>query len=286
MTEGIIFRLTGGNYYVKDNLNNEYKCRARGKFRNDEISPLVGDKVNFDITENGEGYIMEVLPRRNELYRPKVANVDYGLITTSVTEPKVSTYLLDKLIVLLELNNITPVLLFTKINKCKNDEFDPKLLDYYRSIGYNVFTARDVDDIDLSIKDLLNNNTTILVGQTGVGKSTFINNLDTSLQLKTGEISKALGRGKHTTRHVEIFYIDNIRIIDSPGFSSMEFLEGVSAIDIANCFVDFTKLSNMCKFSTCIHVNEPKCNVKDNLDNPYIIGRYENYLKMIEELKR
>lgn len=286
MTEGIIFRLTGGNYYVKDNLNNEYKCRARGKFRNEDISPLVGDKVMFDITENEEGYIMEVLPRRNELYRPKVANVDYGLITTSVTEPKVSTYLLDKLIVLLELNNITPILLFTKINKCVKDEFDPNLLEYYRSIGYSVYTSNDVNEIDVSIKEKLRNNTTILVGQTGVGKSTFINNLDSSLELKTAEISKALGRGKHTTRHVEIFYIDGIRIIDSPGFSSMEFLETVSALDIANCFVDFTKLSDMCKFSTCIHVNEPKCNVKDNLNNKYINGRYENYLKMLEELKR
>lgn len=284
MSEGIIFRLTGGNYYVKDEHNNVYKCRARGKFRKDEVSPLVGDKVKFDITENEEGYIMEVLPRKNELYRPKVANVDYGLIVTSVAEPKLSPYLLDKLIVLLELNDIEPVLLFTKIDLA--DDFNSKFLDYYKSLGYEVYTSNNIDTIDLKIKEQLKDNTTILVGQTGVGKSTFINNLDSSLELKTGEISKALGRGRHTTRHVEIFYIDDIRIIDSPGFSSMEFLSDVTEGDIARCFREFNELSYECKYATCIHINEPKCNVKDQLDNEYIVQRYDNYIKMIEELKR
>lgn len=285
MNKGIIFRLTGGNYYVKDENNNEFKCRARGKFRNDDISPLVGDIVKFDVTENDEGYIMEVEKRINELYRPKVANVDYGLIVTSVTEPKFSSYLLDKLIVLLELNNIEPVLLFTKLGLCE-EEFDSKIISYYESIGYNVYTSTDVNTIDMSIKEKLSKSTTILVGQTGVGKSTFINNLDKELDLKTGEISKALGRGKHTTRHVEIFYIDDIRIIDSPGFSSMEFIDSVTELDIAKSFREFEELSYGCKFATCIHVNEPKCNVKNSLDNEYIKQRYENYIKIIEEIKR
>ncbi len=284
MSEGIIFRLTGGNYYVKDELHNTYKCRARGKFRKDEISPLVGDRVKFDITENDEGYIMEVLPRKNELYRPKVSNVDYGLIVTSVAEPKLSPYLLDKLIVLLELNRIVPVLLFTKIDLAS--DFDEEFLKYYQNLGYAVYTSKNIDTIDNNIKEHLKNNTTILVGQTGVGKSTFINNLDSSLELKTGEISKALGRGRHTTRHVEIFYIDDIRIIDSPGFSSMEFLSDVTTCDIAQSFREFNELSCECKYATCVHINEPKCSVKDSLNNKYIEQRYENYIKMTEELKR
>ncbi|MFV0424795.1 MAG: ribosome small subunit-dependent GTPase A [Bacilli bacterium] len=286
MSEGIIFKLTGGNYYVKDEEDKIFKCRARGKFRNNDISPLVGDRVKFEITEEEEGYIMHVLPRKNELYRPKVANVDYGLIVTSVTEPKVSSYLLDKLIVLLELNNIEPILLFTKIDKCKNESFDEKFLSYYQNIGYDVYVSSNIESFDENIKFKLKNHTTILVGQTGVGKSTFINNLDKNLNLKTGEISKALGRGRHTTRHVEIFYIEDIRIIDSPGFSSMEFLDTITVLDIARCFREFYELSANCKFATCIHINEPKCNVKDNLSNIYIKQRYDNYNKMIEEIKR
>ncbi len=276
--DGLIIKLTGGNYYVKTN-DGIYKCRARGKFRNDNVSPLVGDKVSIELLDNREGYILDVYERFNELYRPKVANVDYGLIVTSVTEPRFNSYLLDKLIVLLELNNITPILLFTKIDLlAESTEFD-KHLAYYQEIGYATYT----NDSEELIKQL-SDKTTILVGQTGVGKSTFINRLDASLDLATGEISKALGRGRHTTRHVEIFYIDEIRIIDSPGFSSMEFLDEITPIDIANSFVEFRELAIDCKFNTCIHINEPKCAVKDNLNNDYINNRYQNYLKMVDEL--
>ncbi len=276
--EGLIVKLTGGNYYVKTKRN-IYKCRARGKFRNDNISPLVGDNVLIDILNQDEGYIIEVLERKNELYRPKVTNVDFGLIVTSVTQPRFNSYLLDKLIVLLELNNITPVLLFTKLDLLEDTSYIDSYVEYYNSIGYKCYT-KDCKEL----RKQLRNHTTILVGQTGVGKSTFINTLDNELNLKTGEISKALGRGKHTTRHVEIFYVDDIRIIDSPGFSSMEFLDNVKPIDIANCYVEFKKLAFSCKFNTCIHINEPKCNVRENLSNEYIINRYNNYLKMVEEL--
>lgn len=284
VSAGLIIKLTGGNYYVKTGNGEIYKCRARGKFRNQNISPIVGDKVKFNILADNEGYIMEVEQRINELYRPKVANVDYGLIVTSVTEPKFNSYLLDKLIVLLEINNIEPLLLFTKIDLLDNPNENDDLINYYQEIGYQTFYARSINEIDSSIKTVLSNHTTILVGQTGVGKSTFVNNLDHTLNLETGEISKALGRGRHTTRHVEIFYIDDIRIVDSPGFSAMELTSEIQPIDIANSFIEFKNLSESCKFATCIHINEPKCNVKANLNNKYIESRYSNYQKMIEEL--
>ncbi len=278
ISDGLIVKLTGGNYYVKTK-ENLYKCRARGKFRNTNVSPLVGDKVSIEILDNQEGYILSIYDRINELYRPKVANVDYGLIVTSVTEPKFNSYLLDKLIVLLELNNISPVLLFTKFDLLEDHTLINQYVNYYQKIGYDTFSGYSEE-----LVNHLSDKTTILVGQTGVGKSTFINNLDASLNLATQEISRALGRGKHTTRHVEIFYINNIRIIDSPGFSSMEFLSSITPLDIAKSFIEFDDLSCDCKFNTCIHINEPKCEVKQCLDNEFIINRYNNYLKMVEEL--
>ncbi|MFV0499466.1 MAG: ribosome small subunit-dependent GTPase A [Bacilli bacterium] len=284
MAEGIILKLIGGNYYVETREHCMYKCRSRGKFRNLNISPLVGDKVIFDITENGEGYLMKVLPRTNELYRPKVANVDNGIIVTSVSIPGFSYYLLDKLIVLLELNNIEPIILFTKCDE--NQEFDSNIIDYYQKIGYSVFKSNNNFSYDLKMKEKLQNTTSILVGQTGAGKTTFINNLDCNLNLKTAVVSKALKRGKHTTRHVEIFSIENIRIIDSPGFSTIEFIDDLNAKDISRCYLEFEELSVDCRFSSCMHINEPECNVKNNLTNVYIKNRYDTYTKIINEIKR
>ncbi len=253
LQKGIIVKLTGGNYYVKTEQNKIYKTRARGKFRNVNQSPVVGDYVEFEITENDEGYIMNILERKNILYRPKVANVDYGIIVTSVCEPKLNHYLLDKLIAILEIYNIEPILLFTKT--CLTDVEYMYFYNYIRSLGYSIYISSDVDEYDVTIRKQLANKTSFLVGQTGVGKSTFINNLDTNLNLATAEISKALGRGKHTTRHTEIFYVDDIRVVDSPGFSSIEFLDNIADIDIAHAFREFDKLSVECKYATSIHIN-------------------------------
>ncbi len=290
MIDGIITKLTGGNYYVRTATNIVYKCRARGKFRNQNISPVVGDYVSIQVYDEDdlEAYIMDVKPRINELIRPKVANVDYGVIVISVADPIYNQYLLDKTIVILEYNNIKPVIIFTKI--CMIDEsiaeIYAKSKEYYQSLGYEVFEAYSTSEIDQSVKNVLKNKTSILIGQTGVGKSTCVNNLDKTLNLEVGETSKALGRGRHTTRHTEIFYIDDIRIIDAPGFSAFDFEDKMDETNISDGFVEFYNLRQNCKFNTCIHINEPKCAVKECLNDDVIFDkRYENYLKMIDELR-
>ncbi len=290
MLDGLIVKLTGGNYYVKTADNVIYKCRARGKFRNESISPIVGDFVSIKVfdCDDLEAYIMSVEDRKNVLIRPKVANVDFGVVVISVADPKFSQYLLDKTIAVLEYNNIQPVILFTKIRLMSRDfeELYIKIKEYYLKLGYKIYEAYSEDKVDEAIMNALANNTSILIGQTGVGKSTFINNLDKELNLEVGETSKALGRGRHTTRHTEIFYIDNVRIIDAPGFSAFEFEDNMDETFLADAFIEFYQLKGKCKFSTCIHINEPKCAVKNFVQSDEVASlRYENYLKMISELK-
>ncbi len=271
--EGLIIKNISDLYVVKS-CNKYYNCKAKGIFRNKHIIPVVGDRVLFD---SNKLVITEILSRKNELIRPMVSNVDQAFIVTSTINPTFSTYLIDKLILLTEYNNIKPILIISKVDL--NDEYD-KYLEYYKNLGYTVVKNNEID----KIKKLLENKITVITGQSGVGKSTLLNKLDSNLELKTNEISYALGRGKHTTRHTEIFEVCNGYIIDTPGFSSLEL--PMSKEDIRDNFVEFNNYKDKCKYRDCMHLNESECMIKELVEDGTILkSRYENYTKFISEIK-
>ncbi len=291
MKKGLVLKITGGNYTIKDLETNEViMAKASGKLRyvkvaSDKIitvSPKAGDIVNYE-----NNYIESVLERKNSLRRPDIANVDQVVLIFSCKEPDFSFNLLDNFILHIEKEHINIKIVITKIDLLTSDELiDLKnKLSYYESIGYNVFyTSSKINDgIDI-LKPLFENKISVLSGQTGAGKSSLLNAIDPVYNQETNEISKALGRGKHTTRTTELLEYDNGYIADTPGFSSLDFF-GFSLDDLKKGFVDFYKLSNGCKYSDCNHINEPDCNVKNNLDN-ILKSRYDNYLKFYDEIKK
>ena len=252
-----------------------YECKPRGKFYHDKLTPLVGDKVIIDDKNN---YILEILPRINRLDRPSIANVDACIIVTSLKEPNLSLYLLDKLLCLIIANNIKPIICFTKIdllNKEEKDKFK-EIYNYYNKIGINTITNIEIEKLD----KLIENKTLVLTGQTGAGKSSLLNKLDSNLNLATNEISKALGRGVHTTRHTEAFKYKASLIADTPGFSSLD-LTNLTKENIRDSFIEF---GFNCKFKDCYHKNEQYCDVKQRVESKDILkSRYNNYLKILEE---
>ena len=271
--EGQIIKILSNLYTVSSN-DKIYECRARGKFRNDKITPTVGDYVRFDDKEN---YILEILPRRNTLERPLVSNIDQAIIVTSCTNPDFSSNLLDKLLVVLEYHNIEPIICLTKLDLLKKDEIEEinEIRKYYSYIGYKVLDNTEIEEI----KKLLKNKTTVLTGQTGAGKSSLINKLDPNFNLATGEISKALGRGKHTTRHVELIEMFKGKVLDTPGFSAIDLKEMTNE-DIRDSFIEFSEYP--CPYRDCMHINEKECSVKEAVKNQEILeSRYENYKKFI-----
>ncbi len=275
---GQIIRIISNLYTVKINTN-IYECHARGKFRNNNETPLVGDICEIDIENN---YILKILPRKNELKRPMISNVDIALIITSVKEPDLSLYLLDKLMINVLVNNIEPVICFTKIDLISRRELKEikQIKRYYELIGVKVFFNSEIK----KIKKYLKNKIIVLTGQTGAGKSSLLNKLDKSLNLNTTPISKSLGRGVHTTRHIELFDLDNILIADTPGFSSSD-LDNITKEDLKKLFVEFKKYD--CDYKDCNHVNENKCGIKDAVKNKEILQtRYENYLSFFKEVSK
>ncbi len=274
---GRITRIISNLYTVEVNNNGKissYNCRARGKFRNDKLIPLVGDMVKFNEEEN---YILEIIERKNELSRPMIANVDSALIVTSLKRPDLSTFLLDKMIVNVTIKDIEPIIIFTKYDLLTEEERKEinKIIDYYKQVGYKVALNTELDIID----NYIDNKVVVLTGQTGVGKSTLINKLLPDLNLETNDISDALGRGKHTTRHVELFNYKNSLIADTPGFSSLDIIEDEKD-NLKFYFPEFN--NDECKFRDCKHINEIGCKVKEDLnDNKILPSRYENYRKMV-----
>lgn len=275
--QGIIVKVISNDYTVK--AGNEYiVCKARGKFRNRNISPLAGDYV---IIDKEKKIIEKILDRKNYLIRPPVSNIDLALIITSVKDPDFSSNLLDKMINIVEFNNITPVIIITKYDLLDNKKEIDEVINYYKKIGYKVFINSDVEEI----KKLFKNKLVILTGQTGAGKSTLINKINNNLNLKTGEISKALGRGRHTTRHIELYEICDGLIADTPGFSSLEFID-MTKEDIRDNFIEFNEYKESCKYRDCMHINEDDCEVKRKVeDNAILNSRYDNYIKFVKESK-
>lgn len=272
--DGIIVRIISNLYTVKcDNVFVD--CQARGKFRNMGLTPLVGDRVKVDIDNK---YIIDIYSRRNELLRPRVANVDVCLIVTSLKHPDFSSLLLDKMLTNIILSDIEPIIVFSKydlLTEEERKEFD-NIINYYKSVGYKAILNTEYS----CLFEYLKGKIVTLTGQTGAGKSTFINKLDPTLNLKTDDISEALGRGKHTTRHVELFEINDIYFIDTPGFSALDI--HVPKENIKFAFKEFK--NDECKFRDCKHINEIGCKVLEDVENKVILeSRYENYKKMVME---
>jgi len=251
-----------------------YPCKCRGIFRKEHITPVVGDYVLF----SKEKLLIEnILDRKNIFDRPKVSNIDQAFLITSLKLPDFSLNLLDKFIVLMEINNVEPIICITKSDLVDNDELkDIKgTLKYYESIGYTVVYNTEID----RIKDMLSNKTSVFTGQTGAGKSTLLNKLNPNWNLETGEVSLALGRGKHTTRVVELFEFMGGKVMDTPGFSSLEF-NNYTKEDIKNAFIEFKNYP--CPFKDCTHTKEEECVVKKEvLENNILESRYLNYLNFI-----
>ena len=276
--EGQIIKILS-NLYTVSSDNQLYECHARGKFRNDKITPTVGDYVEFDPKEL---YILKILPRRNTLDRPLVSNIDQAIIVTSCKEPYFSSNLLDKLLVVLEYHDIDPIICLTKIDlltKEEKEEID-EIRKYYSYIGYNVLDNTELEEL----KKLLKNKTTVLTGQTGAGKSSLINKLNPDFNLATGEISKALGRGKHTTRHVELIEMYGGKVLDTPGFSAID-LTDINKESIRDSFIEFSKYA--CPYNDCMHLKEKECKVLAAVDKGEILeSRYQNYKKFITSDRR
>ena len=275
---GRIVRIISNLYTVacEDEL---YACRARGKFRNEHIVPVVGDNVVIDVEKQ---VITDILPRTNELYRPVIANVDVGLIITSTKKPTLDLVLLDKLISVITFNDIEPVICFTKLDLLNEEELSnvDNLRKYYEMVGIKCFYNNEVTEIKKFIKDKV----VVLAGQTGAGKSSLLNRLDEDLDIKTDEISEALGRGKHTTRHVELYEIGEGFIADTPGFSALDFKD-MDKEQLRDTFIEFREYD--CKFRDCMHKKEINCGIKEAVNDKLILeSRYNNYLQYLEELEK
>lgn len=287
MPEGRIVKALSGFYYVAYE-ERTIQCRARGLFKKKgaEVTPLVGDWVTFEQVGESEGYIMEVGKRTTELVRPAIANVDLAVLVFSMREPTFSSALLDRFLVHTELAGVDALIVLSKADLASPEEIS-QISQLYERVGYPVIAAsipkrQGLDEIAAS----LSNHITVVAGQSGVGKSSLINALFPQVDLQTGDVSEKLGRGRHTTRHVELIPLpDGGYVADTPGFSSLDFT-GMDETDLARAFREFTQYAEGCKFRGCLHLNEPGCAVRSAVEadeiNP---SRYQHYQQFSEERK-
>ncbi len=274
--EGKIIKNISNAYTVLCD-NKEYVCTPRGVFRNKNITPLVGDICKIDEKNN---IITEIMPRKNVLDRPSVSNVTYALLVTSLKKPSLSLNLLDREISFVILSNIKPVICFTKLDLLNDTEKKElnNIINYYEKIGIPVFLNTNID----ALVKFLKGSIVVLTGQSGAGKSTLLNKIKPELNLKTNEISDALNRGKHTTRHTELFNTNGIWFCDTPGFSSL-ILNKFTKEEIKDSFIEFKNYH--CMYDDCMHIKENDCSVKEALHKGDImLSRYENYKKILEDV--
>lgn len=284
MKTGRIVKLISGVYQV-DVDGVRFDTKPRGLFRKKKFSPVVGDIVDFEVQNEQEGYIDHVHERENELKRPPVSNIDELVIVMSAVEPQFSTQLLDRFLVIAHSYDLEPRILITKKDLTTEDdrEYIQAMLNVYQEIGYRTqFIGKDDNRVD--IVNEWNNGLIVLSGQSGVGKTTFLNHYRPELNLETNDISKSLNRGKHTTRHVELYERTYGYIADTPGFSALDF-DHIEKDELKNYFVDIKDAGQECKFRNCNHIKEPKCNVKQLVDEGEIAQfRYEHYLQLFNEI--
>ena len=285
---GKIMKGIAGFYYVGVVESGVYECKAKGIFRKDKIKPLVGDDVEIEVLNEEEklGNIVKILPRRSELIRPAVANIDQALVIFAAREPKPNLSLLDRFLVIMEKQDIPVIICFNKQDLCDEEEVG-RLKGIYEACGYPVVlaSAKQGEGIE-EIKSLLRGKTTTVAGPSGVGKSSLTNLLQNEVQMETGEISKKLGRGRHTTRHSQIIQIEeDTWLYDTPGFTSF-YVEEIEKEELRFYFRVFSKYEGTCRFQGCTHTHEPGCMVKNALEEGKISKeRYENYLELYGELK-
>lgn len=288
---GRIVKGIAGFYYVSvdDESKSLYECHARGLFRKDKIKPIVGDYVSIEILDEEKklGSIVSIDNRKNELIRPLVANIDQAVIVFAFTKPEPNFNLLDKFLIMMRKNDVDTVIIFNKEDLAKDGEGN-SYVEAYKNSGARIMTicAKEGRGIE-EVKELLHGKTTVLAGPSGVGKSTLINAICDDAVMETGDISEKLKRGKHTTRHSEIFQIgDDSYIVDTPGFTAFELVEGMEKEEIRDYYPEFFPYEGTCKFEPCSHTHEPSCSVKAAVDESKINKiRYDNYLYIYDEIK-
>lgn len=288
MKTGRIIRSLSGYYDIQTSDGTVERTRARGEFRKSGQKPLVGDFVDFE-SENDEGLIWKIHPRENALVRPPVANIDVAVIVTALKEPNFTPNLLDRQLVALEAANVTPLIYFSKSDLLSPAEFEQAMTvaETYRKIGYTVILPQPgAEDVAFAaLQQALSHRVAVFMGQTGAGKSTLLNHLSPELGLATGEVSKALSRGKHTTRQVTLIQVDDALIADTPGFSSYEVFD-FPADELDNYFPEFVAYRQDCRFRGCLHLNEPGCAVKAAVSIGAIAeSRYNSYKAFYDLIK-
>ena len=286
--QGKIVKGIAGFYYVHVAESGIYECKAKGAFRNQKVKPLVGDNVRLEVLdeEQKKGNIEEILPRKNELIRPAVANIDQALVIFAAAKPKPNFNLLDRFLILMQYQKVPAVVCFNKQDMVDAEELQ-LLKNTYESAGYQViFTSAAKEEGIQAVRDLLKGKTTTVAGPSGVGKSSLINLLSPEAEMETGDISRKIERGKHTTRHSELFALDeNTFICDTPGFSSI-YLPEMEKEELGIYFPEIVEYEPFCRFQGCAHIHEPGCGVKEALEEKKISPiRYDNYKLLYEELK-
>ncbi|MEN6462020.1 MAG: ribosome small subunit-dependent GTPase A [Syntrophomonas sp.] len=282
LVEGLVLKNYNSFYYVQDNIKNLYECRIRGKVKTRIVS---GDRVLITPLEDGKGVLEKLLPRKNELIRPKIANVSVVLIVMASEKPAPSLMLLDRLLFLTIYSKLSPVIVLNK-SDLPWDNKARTIMDYYPRSGFEFIITSTKKGIGIEkLKETINNQIAVLAGPSGVGKSSLLNTLYDGRTVETQEISRKLGRGKHTTRHVELYPLNSGGwIADTPGFSVLE-LPSIRREDLTHYFPDFASYSNTCRFANCLHYKEKECGVKQAvLEETIIPERYNNYVAMLEEV--
>lgn len=286
MINGRLMKGIGGFYYV-ETADGVFECKARGIFRKKKITPLVGDYVSITVNENAENTIDEISERKNSLIRPPLANLDQLFVVSSVIEPKFNVSVVDRIIAVAEYKNIEPVIVITKIDLDSSYE---KYYDIYTNAGFKVILCDNIKGAGAElIRSLLKDKTSAFTGNTGVGKSSLLNAIDTGLSLETGETSRKLGRGRHTTRHCELYRVAGGYVADTPGFSSLDFERGEKIMkeDLPYCFREFLPYLEKCKFqNNCSHINDKGCAVVQAVKNGEISAdRHNSYTELYNEVK-
>lgn len=280
---GRIIKNISNQYDVLQEDGSRVLCVPMGKLRKG-VSPIVGDFVEYEKLHD-KYVIQKILPRKNQLIRPSICNVDQAIVVMSAKDPDFSTALLDRLIFLISYAGIKPVICVTKLDLIDKDDDIYTMIEDYRKSGYEVYeSGKDFDTSE--VESILKGKVSVLTGQSGAGKSSLINRIDESFSLQTQQISKALGRGKHTTRHCELYEINGGWLGDTPGFSSLDFT-GMDILKLANSLLDFSSVQGECKFNDCTHTNEPGCAVKTLVEEEKISKiRYHHYCEIVETIRQ